>query len=42
MRGAVAGRGVRVGELDEDDAVKVGCMGAVERLQRRGILGSQS
>ena len=42
MRGAVAATGLRFVELYEDDAVKVGCLSAVERLQRRGILGNQS
>ena len=42
MRDAVAATGRHVALTFRDDAVKVGCLSAVERLQRRGILGNQS
>ena len=41
MRDAVAATGLRFKELDEDEAVKLGCLSAVQRLQRGGRLSRQ-
>ena len=41
MRGAVAATGLRFVELGEDDAVDLGCLSAVQRLQRQGRLSRQ-
>ena len=41
MRGAVRATGIRLKEVDEDDAVWLGCLSAVQRLQRRGLLSHQ-
>ena len=38
MRDAVAETGLRLKELDEDAAVKLGCLSAVQRMQRQGRL----
>ena len=38
MRDAVAGTELRFKELDEKDAVKLGCLSALRRLQRRCLL----
>ena len=38
MRDAVAGTGLRFKELDEDDAVELGCLSALQRRQRGGHL----
>ena len=38
MRDAVAATGLRFEELDEDDAVELGCLNALRRLQRGGRL----
>ena len=38
MRDAVAATGLGFTELNEDDAVELGCLSAVRRLRRRGIL----
>ena len=38
MRGAVALTGLRFEEIDAFDAAQLGCLSAVERLLRRGIL----
>jgi hypothetical protein len=38
MRGAVTATGRQVKELDAYDAVELGCVSAVERLQRGGRL----
>ena len=34
MRDTVAATGLRFEEIDEDDAVKLGCLSALERLER--------
>jgi hypothetical protein len=41
MRDAVAGTGRRFAELGERRAVELGCLSAVQRLQRRGLLSRQ-
>jgi hypothetical protein len=41
MRGAVAVTGLRFEELDEVEAVTLGCLGALRRRQRRGLLSRQ-
>ena len=41
MRDAVAGTGLRFEERDEDSAADVGCLSAVQRLQRGGRLSRQ-
>ena len=41
MRDAVAGTGVRFKELGEYRAVKLGCLSALQRLQRGGRLSRQ-
>ena len=41
MRDAVAETGLRFEELDEKRAVELGCLSAVQRLQRRGLLSRQ-
>jgi hypothetical protein len=41
MRDAVAETGIRFEDHDEEDAVELGCLTAVERLQRGGRLSSQ-
>ena len=41
MRDAVATTGLRFVELGEDDAVDLGCLSAVQRLQRQGRLSRQ-
>ena len=41
MRDAVAATGLRFEELDEERAVSLGCLSAVQRLQRRGLLSHQ-
>ena len=41
MRDAVAGTGLRFKELDEDDAVELGCLSVLRRLQRGGRLSRQ-
>ena len=41
MRDTVAGTGLRFEELDEMCAVKLGCLSAVQRLQRGGRLSCQ-
>ena len=41
MRDAVAATGLRFEELDEEQAVMVGCLNAVQRLQRGGRLSRQ-
>ena len=41
MRDAVAETGLRLKELDEDAAVKLGCLSAVQRMQRQGRLSRQ-
>jgi hypothetical protein len=41
MRDAVAGTGLRFAELGERRAVELGCLSAVQRLQRRGLLSRQ-
>jgi hypothetical protein len=41
MRDAVAATGLTFEELDEDDAVDLGCLSAVQRLQRGGRLSRQ-
>ena len=38
MRDAVAATELQFEELDEDEAVKLGCLSAVQRLQRGGRL----
>ena len=38
MRDAVAATGLRFKKMDENEAVKLGCLSAVRRLRRRGIL----
>jgi hypothetical protein len=38
MRDAVAATGLRFEELGEDDAVELGCLSALRRLQRGGRL----
>ena len=38
MRDAVAGKGLQFEELDEDDAFELGCLSALQRLQRGGRL----
>ena len=38
LRDAVAGTELRFKELDEKDAVKLGCLSALRRLQRRCLL----
>jgi hypothetical protein len=38
MRDAVAATGLRFEELGEDDAVELGCLSALQRLQRGGRL----
>jgi hypothetical protein len=38
MRDAVAGTGLRFEDLDQYDAVTLGCLSALLRLQRRGLL----
>jgi hypothetical protein len=38
MRDAVAETGIRFEDHDEEDAVELGCLTAVERLQRGGRL----
>ena len=38
MRGAVAATGLRFEEIDEDDALELGCLSALQRRQRRGLL----
>jgi len=38
MRDAVAGTGLWFKELDEDDAVELGCLSALQRRQRQGRL----
>jgi hypothetical protein len=41
MRDTVTATGLRFEELDEDDALEVGCLSAVQRLQRQGRLSRQ-
>ena len=41
MRKAVAEKGVRLKEIDEEEAVRLGCLGAVQRLDRRGRLSGK-
>ena len=41
MREAVAESGLRFEELDEDKFVELGCLSALQRRQRRGLLTSQ-
>jgi hypothetical protein len=41
MRDAVAGTGLRFKELEECKAVDLGCLSAVQRMQRRGRLSRQ-
>ena len=41
MRDLVAEAGLRFKELDEDEAVELGCLSAVQRLQRGGRLSRQ-
>ena len=41
MRDAVAATGLWFAELDEDEAVDLGCLSAVQRLQRGGWLSRQ-
>ena len=41
MRDAVAETGLRFEELDEDDALNLGCLSALQRLQRQGRLSRQ-
>ena len=41
MRDTVAGTGLRFEELDEDEAIHLGCLSALERRQRRGHLSRQ-
>jgi hypothetical protein len=41
MRDAVASTGLRLKELDEDDALNLGCLSALQRRQRRGLLSRQ-
>jgi hypothetical protein len=41
MRGAVAAAGLTFEKLDEDDAVDLGCLSAVQRLHRGGHLSRQ-
>ena len=41
MRDAVAATGLRFEELDEEQAVKVGCVNAVRRLRLAGRLTSK-
>ena len=41
MRDAVAATGLRFEELAEDEAVDLGCLSAVQRLQRQGRLSRQ-
>jgi len=38
MRGAVAATGLRFEEINEDDALELGCLSALQRRQRRGLL----
>jgi hypothetical protein len=38
MRDAAAATGLRFEELDEDDALNLGCLSALQRRQRRGLL----
>jgi len=38
MRDAVVATGLRFGELDEWKAARLGCLSALQRLQRRGLL----
>ena len=42
MRDLVAEAGLRFKELDEDEAVELGCLSAVQRLQRGGRLSRQA
>ena len=41
MRDLVAETGLRFEELDEDEAVELGCVSAVQRMQRQGQLSRQ-
>ena len=41
MRGAVAVTGLRFEELEEVEAVTLGCLSALRRRQRRGLLSCQ-
>ena len=41
MRDAVAGTGLRFKELDEDEALTLGCLSVLRRLQRGGRLSRQ-
>jgi hypothetical protein len=41
MRDAVAATGLTFEELDQDNAVDVGCLSAVQRLHRQGRLSRQ-
>jgi hypothetical protein len=41
MRDAAAATGLRFEELDEDDALNLGCLSALQRRQRRGLLSRQ-
>ena len=41
MRDAVAETGLRLKELDEKRAVELGCVSAVQRMQRQGRLSRQ-
>ena len=38
MRGAVAATGLTFEELDEGEAMELGCLSALQRLQRQGLL----
>ena len=41
MRDAVAATGLEFKEIDEDEAANIGCLSAVQRLQRGGRLSRQ-
>ena len=41
MRDAVAATGLQIEELDEDEAVNLGCLSALQRRQRQGRLSRQ-
>ena len=41
MRDTVAATGLRFKELGEDEAVELGCLSAVQRMQRQGRLSSR-
>ncbi len=41
MRDAVAATGLEFEEIDEDEAANIGCLSAVQRLQRGGRLSRQ-